>query len=587
VTDRKRSEIILQKRFELMEFSAQHTLHELMRRAVDEVSDLTGSTVGFFHFIESDQTTLGLQTWSTNALQLFNVPLSAGTHLPLNQAGVWAEAARQRRPLIQNDAQSLINTKDMPQGHVQIVRELVIPVIRNERIMAVMGVGNKPQDYSQYDLEIAARLADYAWDVTERKQMEMALEVERHQLARRVDERTADLSRANSNLARALRVKDEFLANMSHELRTPLNAILGLSESLAEQIAGPLNEKQQKYIGTISESGHHLLSLINDILDLAKIEAGQITLDINKVDIRAVCQASLRMIKQLAQKKNQEVSLEIDDGLGLMWADERRLKQMIVNLLGNAVKFTPENEKLGLEVHGQAEANQVTITIWDHGIGIKEDDLARLFQPFVQLDSGLAREAQGTGLGLALVAQMARLHGGSVNAISELGKGSRFSIIVPWEPALAIDAATRMRITGKFRAIKFDDTNRPTILLVEDTKEVTLMLQDYLETAGYKVVTAQDGVDAIEQAKLVRPDLILMDVQMPRMDGMEATRKLRSDPDFKFTPIIALTALAMPQDRERCLAAGMDEYISKPVNLKALVKIIQSCLINETEVKPQ
>jgi CheY-like chemotaxis protein/two-component sensor histidine kinase len=376
-------------------------------------------------------------------------------------------------------------------------------------------------------------------------------------------------------------VKDEFLANMSHELRTPLNAILGLSESLGEQIAGPLNEKQQKYISTISESGHHLLSLINDILDLAKIEAGQITLDINKVDIHSVCQASLRMIKQLAQKKNQDVSLQIDPGVGLMWADERRLKQMIVNLLGNAVKFTPENGKLGLEVQGDEEANQIVITVWDNGIGIKQDDLTRLFQPFVQLDSGLAREVPGTGLGLALVAQMARLHGGSVNATSKDGKGSRFTIILPWEPAMAMDPASRMRITGKFRAIQFDEKHKPTILLVEDTKEVVMMLKDYLELAGYNVFTAQDGIDGIVQARHVRPDLILMDVQMPHMDGFETTRKLRSDPNFRYTPIIALTALAMPHDRERCLEAGMDEYMSKPVNLKALARLIQSCLFEQ------
>jgi CheY-like chemotaxis protein/two-component sensor histidine kinase len=376
-------------------------------------------------------------------------------------------------------------------------------------------------------------------------------------------------------------VKDEFLANMSHELRTPLNAILGLSESLGEQIAGPLNEKQQKYISTISESGHHLLSLINDILDLAKIEAGQITLDINKVDIHSVCQASLRMIKQLAQKKNQDVSLQIDPGVGLMWADERRLKQMIVNLLGNAVKFTPENGKLGLEVQGDEEANQIVITVWDNGIGIKQDDLTRLFQPFVQLDSGLAREVPGAGLGLALVAQMARLHGGSVNATSKDGKGSRFTIILPWEPAMAMDPASRMRITGKFRAIQFDEKHKPTILLVEDTKEVVMMLKDYLELAGYNVFTAQDGIDGIVQARHVRPDLILMDVQMPHMDGFETTRKLRSDPNFRYTPIIALTALAMPHDRERCLEAGMDEYMSKPVNLKALARLIQSCLFEQ------
>jgi CheY-like chemotaxis protein len=150
-----------------------------------------------------------------------------------------------------------------------------------------------------------------------------------------------------------------------------------------------------------------------------------------------------------------------------------------------------------------------------------------------------------------------------------------------------MDAAARMKITGKFRAIKLDEKNKPIILLVEDTKEVTMMIRDYLELTGYKVVTAQDGVDAIVQAKLVRPDLILMDVQMPRMDGLEATRKLRSEPDFRYTPIIALTALAMPSDREHCLEAGMDEYISKPVNLKALVKIIQGCLFNNREVKSQ
>jgi CheY-like chemotaxis protein len=268
-----------------------------------------------------------------------------------------------------------------------------------------------------------------------------------------------------------------------------------------------------------------------------------------------------------------------------MWADERRLKQMIVNLLSNAVKFTPENGKLGLEVQGGESENKVTITVWDNGIGIKEEDLARLFRPFVQLDPGLAREAAGTGLGLVLVAQMARLHGGSVSATSEPEKGSRFSIVLPWQPVLAVEAAERMRITGKFRAIKPDTTKRPTILLVEDTEEVIMMLKDYLELAGYTVITARDGVEAIIQARHARPDLILMDVQMPRMDGLEATRKLRSEPDFKYTPIIALTALAMPSDREHCLAAGMDEYISKPINLKALVKIIQSCLFDHEEPK--
>jgi PAS domain S-box-containing protein len=578
ITERRLSEALQQKRIALMEYSARHSLGELMQRAIDEISELTDSHIGFLHFVEADQKAVHLQAWSSETIQLVEKIEEKGMHYPVESAGVWAEAVRQRRAIIHDDYESLPNKNGLPEGHVQVIRELVVPIIRDDRVAAVLGIGNRPRPYDEHDIEITERFADYAWDIIERKQMESALSDERNQLAKRVDERTADLSRANSNLARALRVKDEFLANMSHELRTPLNAILGLSESLSEQVAGPLNEKQQKYLNTINESGHHLLSLINDILDLAKIEAGQISLDINKVDVNSVCQASLRMIKQLAQKKNQEVLFEIDSGLGLMWADERRLKQMMVNLLSNAVKFTPENGKLGLEVHGDQAGNRVLITVWDRGIGISDQDLDRLFRPFVQLDSGLAREATGTGLGLALVAQMARLHGGSVNVDSHVGEGSRFTIQLPWEPALTAEVSNRLRTSGKFRAIDIHAKNKPTILLIEDTREVVMMLADYLEMAGFIITTAQDGIEGLEQAKLKHPDLILMDIQMPRMDGFETTQKLRMIPEFKDTPIIALTALAMPNDRQRCLDAGMSEYISKPVNLKMLLKVIRSIL---------
>jgi PAS domain S-box-containing protein len=588
VTDRKRSEIVLQKRFELMEYSAHHSLDDLMRQTTDEVSELTGSEFGFFHFMEDDQSTPGTQIWSTNALKLSRLPASEGGQLSLDQAGAWADAARQRRSIIQNDYETLSHRKNMPDGQIKIVREMVIPIIRDEKIKAVVGLANKQQEYTQQDLETAERFADYAWDITERKRMEMDLADERTQLAKRVEERTAELIKANSNLARALRVKDEFLANMSHELRTPLNAILGLSESLAEQIAGPLNEKQLKYITTIGESGHHLLSLINDILDLAKIEAGQITLDVTRVDINAVCQASLRMVKQLAQKKNQDILLEIDSSIGLIWADERRLKQMIVNLLSNAVKFTSGNGKIGLDVHGYRDENRVDISVWDNGIGISDDGLSHLFQPFVQLDSGLARETAGTGLGLALVSQMARLHGGSISVHSEPGKGSRFTVRLPWEPAAAEIPIEKLHNTGKLSLSKTDPENKKNILLVEDTMEVTMMLKDYLETAGYNVSIAQDGIEGIEQAKRIHPDLILMDVQMPRMDGIETTKRLRDDPKFKYVPIIALTAQAMPSDRERCIEAGMNEYITKPVNLRTLVKVIHKNIsAAEERTRPQ
>ncbi len=384
---------------------------------------------------------------------------------------------------------------------------------------------------------------------------------------------------ANAELERALRMKDEFLANMSHELRTPLNAILGLSESLLEQVAGPLTAKQQKYLNTINESGSHLLELINDILDLAKVESGQVKLELRQVDINEACEASMRMIWQLANKKNQKIVYESALAAGSVLADERRLKQMIVNLLSNAVKFTPANGKIGLSVSARPEEKRLLIEIWDTGIGIRQEDIPRLFRPFVQLDSTLSREATGTGLGLVLVANIARMHGGSVSITSQMGEGSRFTISLPWDPAGdSSNLPSIETVPAVPGAMLFPGGFSPTILLVEDTETSVVVIRDFLESAGFRVVVATNGVEAIALASSLIPDLILMDVQMPGLDGLTATRRIRQDPRMQTLPILALTALAMDSDRERCFDAGMDDYISKPVNLKELAKTIASHL---------
>ena len=408
----------------------------------------------------------------------------------------------------------------------------------------------------------------YLRDITERKQQVESL--------RRAKEAT---DAANAGLARANRLKDEFLANMSHELRTPLNAILGMSEALLEQVLGPLTEKQARSLNVVHESGTHLLALINDILDLSKIEAGKMNLQFEAVDIKAVCEASLRLVKEAAQRKRLNLTFTHACNGADVRGDERRIKQILVNLLTNAVKFTREGGRVALEVSLDSERGTANFTVADSGIGIAPEDLEKLFKPFVQLDSGLARRHEGTGLGLALVWRLSELHGGSVSVQSAVGEGTRFIVTLPMQPG----AAAREELSGVTSAapIIAPAVSRgpaPLLLLAEDNEANIATFREYLEAKGYRILVARQGVEAIAQAQAQRPALILMDVQMPGMDGLEAIRRLRMDDACKSTPIIALTALAMSGDRERCLAAGADDYLSKPVQLRALAERIAAFL---------
>jgi len=384
---------------------------------------------------------------------------------------------------------------------------------------------------------------------------------------------------ANLEMERGLRMKNEFLANMSHELRTPLNAILGISESLEEQIAGSLNEKQLKYIRVINESGRHLLELINDILDLSKIEAGKLEINVQTISIEWFCASCLRMVKELAHKKDVDVLFKSDQKVQVILGDERRLKQALVNLLGNAVKFTPSGRKIGLEVSGFIEKNEVTFTVWDEGIGINQDDIPLLFKPFVQLNAGLSREYAGTGLGLALVAQMVRLHSGRIDLTSKIKEGSRFMVTLPWMPPEQNFQPPQKPL---FLADKSIPNKKHTgrILVVDDTDLIAQLICDYLQNMGYETLIAEDGEEAVRIAKKEHPKVILMDVMMPVMNGIDATKRIREDASMADIPIIGLTALAMPEDRARCLAAGMNDHLSKPIQMQELAQVIERYMDN-------
>jgi len=391
------------------------------------------------------------------------------------------------------------------------------------------------------------------------------------------------LQRAYLQLEHALRMKDEFLANMSHELRTPLNGILGLSEILLLGYRGALNADQKKYVQNIDSSGRHLLSLINDLLDLSKIEAGKFELHLEMGSINDVCQSSLNFFKEQALKKNILLEFVPEPAIPSILADQRRLKQILVNLLSNAVKFTPSGGKVILKVCADYEHRRLEFAVSDTGIGIAQADLERLFNPFSQVDSSLARQNEGTGLGLALVKRLAEMHGGSVSVSSQIGEGSSFRVALPWEPDLDVqqflaDALKDMPARMQFPHPVVISGRQAAILLVEDNLINQITISEYLESLGYQVSTAVNGVDAIQKARDSLPALILMDIQMPELDGLEATRRLRADPRCAEIPIVALTALAMPGDRERCLAAGANEYLCKPVGLENLADLIHGLL---------
>jgi signal transduction histidine kinase len=282
----------------------------------------------------------------------------------------------------------------------------------------------------------AQQAAALQLSLADRQRAEQALLKERALLARRVEERTADLSAANAELARAARLKDEFLTTMSHELRTPLTAVLGLAQLLQQGVYGPLAPKHQRPLQQIEASGKHLLDLINDILDFAKVAAGHLDLTCSAVAVVALCQRSLEVLTPLAQKKQIAVALQLDPAIQMICGDERRLRQILINLLSNAVKFTPDGGQVGVELSGDCMQQVVRLTVWDSGVGIAEADLPRLFKPFVQLDSSLTRQYEGSGLGLALVARIVELHGGSISVTSTLGQGSRFTVVLPWSEAL-------------------------------------------------------------------------------------------------------------------------------------------------------
>ncbi|NTU81663.1 MAG: PAS domain-containing protein [Chloroflexales bacterium] len=397
-------------------------------------------------------------------------------------------------------------------------------------------------------------------DVTASKQAEAALAAH-----------AETLSRMNAELTRALRLKDEFMAMMSHELRTPLNAVLGITDGLLEEGYGPLSPRQRQALEYVVTGGQHLLGILSDILDLTRIEAGVVQLDTAPVKVERLCRTALQIVAERVRKKEIRLLPTVAFGLVGLRADERRLTQILVNLLDNAVKFTPAQGTVGLEVEGNVAREQITFTVWDTGIGIATEDMGRLFQPFTQVDGRLARSYDGIGLGLTLVQRLTELHGGSVQVASIPGMGSRFTITLPW----AEDDNFPSSEPGAARPAVQPTWEQPPHVLVAEDHEPTLELYaEQLARAGCTITTARTGIEALAQIQAQRPDVVVLDIQLPELDGLSVIRQVREDAVLAATPIIAVTALAMPGDRERGLSTGASAYLTKPVGVRTLMATI-------------
>jgi PAS domain S-box-containing protein len=395
-------------------------------------------------------------------------------------------------------------------------------------------------------------------DVTERKQAE------------------EELSRARDAALELARTRSEFLANMSHEIRTPLNAIVGMTNLLAD---AELSRDQREMAMTASRAGDALLGIVNDILDFSKIEAGKLALESVDFDLRTLVESALELVRPRAQAKGLGLSAMYDDGVPFaLRGDPTRLRQVLINLVANAVKFTERGEvvlRASLLSRTETKA-ELRLAVSDTGIGIAPEALRRLFQAFSQADSSTTRKYGGTGLGLAICKRIMELMGGEIGVESEVGSGSTFWCRLAFDtarPGAARPPAGPPREAPATRSVERRRYFR--ILLVEDNPVNQKVAQLQLGKLGYRADTALDGLEALRAFERGTYDLILMDCQMPGMDGFEATAEIRKrENGERRTPIVAMTANALEGDREKCLAAGMSDYLSKPVDMKKLTEIL-------------
>jgi signal transduction histidine kinase len=398
---------------------------------------------------------------------------------------------------------------------------LAVPLQREREILGALIVRRKTTGrFSERTAELLETLAS-----------ESAVAIHNARVFRELQERSRQLEVAS-------RHKSEFLASMSHELRTPLNAVIGFSDVLLERMFGDLNDRQEEYIRDIRDSGRHLLELISEILDLSKVEAGRMELDLAPVSLSAVLEHGVTMIHERANRRGVSLALECERDPGLVDADELKLKQVVLNLLTNAVKFTDAGGSVRVTAHADGEWAQVEVR--DTGIGIAEDEQARIFEAFQRGGRGVRTSTEGTGLGLTLSKRIVELHGGRLWMQSRLGEGSTFAFAIPMaqaepEPVLAVPGS-----------------GAGTVVVIDDDPLDLSLVEAVLAPEGFTVLRAASGMEGVKLVRERHPGVVLLDLMMPDMDGFAVVEMLRAEPATADVPIVVLTHKEMTRaDRDR------------------------------------
>ncbi len=468
--------------------------------------------------------------------------------------GLVGEAAAGRRAVFVDNASNAPFSLDTGVGILTAATVFAVPLVHREKLLGVIaGAAQKSllERERSWLTQLAGQVAVGLHAIRQFQELK--------DLSQLLNERSVKIEAQNRELARASQLKSEFLASMSHELRTPLNAIIGFAEVMKDGLVGEMNAVQLEYAGIVYQSGRHLLSLINDILDLSKIEAGKMELDLEEVDVASLVDDAITIMKERASKGNISLEKSIAPGVATLHADGRKLRQILYNLLSNAVKFTPVGGSVRVEVTNLGSL--VEFAVVDTGIGVSTAEQSRLFRAFEQLDGGVARKFEGTGLGLVMVKNLVELHGGTLGVESEVGKGSRFWVRLPASRAALLKVRPPMSMAS--RLPQRGGSELPRMLVVDDDPAAIALARRWLEKEGYQVDSALRCDDAWAQIRKQPPDAILLDILFENgPDGWAFLEQIRNSPEHKNIPVVVVSILA---DLEKGMALGALQVLQKPV----------------------